>query len=316
MRTAVSLALTVGLVVSLAACSPSSPAADCDVIASGAASDAVKVAGDFGAKPDVTIGTLKATTETERTVAIVGDGETVTTGDVITADYTLFNATTGEELGATEYTESSAQEVPVDGTQVPPGVAATLACSQVGSRVVGVIPPVDFAGADEDSAAQDYDIVFVVDVVSIKPEAAPVLPKADGADQSAPEGFPTVVLADDGTPTVTIPDTAPPTELKIALLKKGTGTVVADGDDVTVHYVGVNWNTKKIFDSSWSRGEPASFNTGGVIAGFTKALVGQAVGSQVIVIIPPAEGYGEAGSPPDIGGTDTIVFVVDILGIG
>jgi peptidylprolyl isomerase len=124
------------------------------------------------------------------------------------------------------------------------------------------------------------------------------------------------VLDADGRPTVTIPDAAPPVELQIALLKKGDGAVVAAGDDVVVHYVGVNWNTKVIFDESWARGTPATFNTNGVIAGFTAALVGQAVGSQVIVIIPPDQGYGAAGSPPDIGGTDTLVFVIDILGLG
>jgi peptidylprolyl isomerase len=92
--------------------------------------------------------------------------------------------------------------------------------------------------------------------------------------------------------------------------------VVPEGANVTVHYTGVNWNTGVIFDSSWTRGEPTTFNTRQVIGGFTAALEGQTVGSQVLVVIPPDQGYGAAGSPPDIGGTDTIVFVVDILGIG
>jgi peptidylprolyl isomerase len=124
-----------------------------------------------------------------------------------------------------------------------------------------------------------------------------------------------VVLGADGTPTVTIPDFAPPADLKIAVLQKGSGAVVKSGANVVVHYVGVNWNTKKVFDSSWGRGAPATFGTGQVIQGFGAAIVGQTVGSQVIVIIPPSQGYGEAGSPPDIGPTDTLVFVVDILGI-
>jgi peptidylprolyl isomerase len=183
---------------------------------------------------------------------------------------------------------------------------------------VGVIPPADSfgdAGSTQLGVAAGEDIVFVVDVVSIEPPATPPLPKADGADQPAPEGFPAVELDGDGRPTITIPDTAPPTELQIAVLKQGEGAEVQPGEDVVVHYVGVNWNTKKIFDESWARGAPATFNTGGVIAGFTAALEGQKVGSQVIVVIPPDQGYGEAGSPPDIGGTDTLVFVVDILGI-
>jgi peptidylprolyl isomerase len=81
-----------------------------------------------------------------------------------------------------------------------------------------------------------------------------------------------------------------------------------------VQYTGINWNTKKVFDSSWDRGQSATFVTSQVIPGFTKALVGQKVGSQVIAIIPPADGYGDKGQGDDIGGTDTIVFVVDILG--
>ena len=124
------------------------------------------------------------------------------------------------------------------------------------------------------------------------------------------------MLADDGRPTVTIPDEAPPAELKIAVLKKGDGAVVPVASDVIVHYEGINWNTKEIFDESWARGEPSPFNTAQVIAGFTKAIEGQTVGSQVIAIIPPADGYGSTGRPPSIGGTDTLVFVVDILGLG
>ncbi len=99
------------------------------------------------------------------------------------------------------------------------------------------------------------------------------------------------------------------------MLKKGDGPVVGEGADVVVHYTGINWNTGVIFDSSWENGSPATFNTRGVIGGFTAALEGQTVGSQVLVVIPPDQGYGAAGSPPDIGGTDTIVFVVDILGL-
>ena len=56
------------------------------------------------------------------------------------------------------------------------------------------------------------------------------------------------------------------------------------------------------------------FSTDGVIAGFRNALVGQQVGSQVLVVIPPADGYGAQGQPSaGIGGTDTLVFVIDIL---
>jgi peptidylprolyl isomerase len=320
-RTAASLIVMAGLVASLAACSAQSTdeAADCTPVASGAVSDAVKVTGEFGDKPDVTIDFPTSAKATERSVVIAGDGDTAVAGDIVNVSFSLFNGETGVELPGTGYGEDATPtSFPIDEEQFLPGIVKTLECSTVGSRVVGVIPPEDSfgeAGSAQLGVAPGEDIVFVVDVLAIEPPAEPPLPKADGKDQPAPEGFPTVVLDDDGRPTITIPDSAPPAELKIALLKKGGGDEVKPGDDVVVHYVGMNWNTKVIFDESWARGEPATFNTKQVIAGFTAALEGQTVGSQVIVIIPPDQGYGAAGNPPDIGGTDTLVFVVDILGI-
>ena len=93
--------------------------------------------------------------------------------------------------------------------------------------------------------------------------------------------------------------------------------MVYDGANIIVHYHGVNWNTGEVFDSSWDRGEPASFPTSGVIPGFRDGLVGQTVGSRVFITIPPALGYGPSGGTGDgrIGAEDTIFFVVDILGL-
>jgi FKBP-type peptidyl-prolyl cis-trans isomerase len=84
---------------------------------------------------------------------------------------------------------------------------------------------------------------------------------------------------------------------------------------VLVQYTGVRWSNGETFDSTWDKGGvPTSFSTTGVVTGFQKALEGQTVGSQVLVVMPPAEGYGEG----EINSTDlkgeTLVFVVDILG--
>ena len=76
------------------------------------------------------------------------------------------------------------------------------------------------------------------------------------------------------------------------------------------------WRTGKVFDSSWSRNEPLTtvIGEGQVIKGWDTGLVGQTVGSRVLLVIPPADGYGTAGaSTAGIKGTDTLVFVVDIL---
>jgi peptidylprolyl isomerase len=83
-----------------------------------------------------------------------------------------------------------------------------------------------------------------------------------------------------------------------------------------VHYTGVIWGSGKQFDSSWDRRTPADFTigTGNVIPGWDTGLVGQTVGSQVLLVVPPDQGYGSNGnSQAGIAGTDTLVFVVDIL---
>jgi peptidylprolyl isomerase len=94
---------------------------------------------------------------------------------------------------------------------------------------------------------------------------------------------------------------------------------VAAGQTVVVQYVGAIWRNGYQFDSSWKRKQPFGFTIGAspsqVIAGWDKGLVGQTVGSRVMLVIPPADGYGKTGSPQaHIKGTDTLVFAVDILG--
>jgi peptidylprolyl isomerase len=84
---------------------------------------------------------------------------------------------------------------------------------------------------------------------------------------------------------------------------------------VLVHYVGKIWGTDKEFDSSWNRGAPVMFQigTGKVIKGWDQGLVGVPVGSRVLLVIPPKLGYGEQGQGDVIKGTDTLVFVVDVI---
>ena len=114
-----------------------------------------------------------------------------------------------------------------------------------------------------------------------------------------------------------MPKGDPPTGLVAQPLIKGKGREVLAGQKINVHYTGALWRNGKVFDSSWKSGK--SFNlpigTGQVIAGWDEGLVGQTVGSQVLLVVPPDKGYGAGGQPSaGIKGTDTLVFVVDILG--
>jgi peptidylprolyl isomerase len=326
LRTALSLVVVLGLVGSLAACSAGTEeaSADCTPAKSGKASESVEVSGKFGSAPTVKIDDPLTTKTTQRSVVIDGDGTVAEAGFDITTEFTVYNGTTGESIDATDYADA-----PVEWTldeSLIAGFTKTLQCSAAGSRVVGVIAPEDGIAAESleglGLGAED-SLVVVADLLTAeKPaEVAPTLPKADGEDQPRPEGFPDikVSIADDeaGTPTLTLPGGDAPTELQLAVLKKGDGEEVGTGADVIVNYTGMNWATSEVFDSSWDRGQPAPFNTAQVIPGFTQALEGQTVGSQILVVIPPALAYGTTaeGSTNELA-DQTLVFIIDIVGLG
>lgn len=122
-------------------------------------------------------------------------------------------------------------------------------------------------------------------------------------------------------PTLTVPDTAAPRTLTQQTLVEGKGATVAKGDTLVANYLGQTWapknNEPNVFDSSFSRGAPAAFviGVGQVIPGWDKTLVGKKLGSRVLMTVPPADGYGSAGqSSAGISGTDTLIFVVDLIG--
>ncbi|WP_066039042.1 FKBP-type peptidyl-prolyl cis-trans isomerase [Herbiconiux solani] len=306
----------------LAGCSSSDPApastdsadqasGDCTSASAGTESNSVTVTGDVGSAPTTAFTGPLTVDTTQRTVVTEGTGDTVKTGDVATIDFTIYNATSGSQVFSTLDEGGTQLQLTVDATQYIPGIVNAVNCVPVGSRVVAVIPPADAFGDTGNTSlgitATD-SMVMVADVEGIIPT------RAQGEDQPAQDGFPTVTLGDDGAPTVTIPSGDAPTELKTEVLKKGDGPTVGDGDNVTVQYQGLVWGTGKIFDQSWGQGGPRTFPTTGVVKGFSAALVGQSVGSQVVVVIPPDQGYGSAGnSSAGISGTDTIVFVIDIL---
>jgi FKBP-type peptidyl-prolyl cis-trans isomerase len=117
-------------------------------------------------------------------------------------------------------------------------------------------------------------------------------------------------------PTVKVPKGAPPQKLVIKDLEEGSGPEAKPGDEVTVHYVGVNYKTGKQFDASWDRGEPFTFMLGEglVVEGWEKGIPGMKPGGRRELIIPPEMGYGYSrieGIPPG----STLVFVVDLVSV-
>jgi peptidylprolyl isomerase len=107
----------------------------------------------------------------------------------------------------------------------------------------------------------------------------------------------------------------PPSVLTGKDLVVGTGTTAGPNDTVQVQYVGSLYSTGKVFDASWTDNGPATFPLSGVVPGFKDAIVGMKVGGRREIVIPPADGYGAAGSPPAIPPDATLVFVIDLLAI-
>ncbi len=321
MRRAPALIASAGLLVAvLTGCSTPVDAADCDApVMEGAASKLVSVSGEFGAAPTVDFPTPLKTDTTQVSEIIAGTGEGLVPDQLVKLDLSLYNGTTGALISAGEYDGANQASIALDAEQTLPGLAQGLECAQVGSRLALIVSPDDGlgpAGGDANSAiGTDDSLVFVIDVVRAN------LLRSDGANRPVASGLPSVVLAPDGTPGITIPSSEPPAKLQIGVLKKGRGEEIAEGDTATLHYTGVLWNEKTVFDSSWQTGKPADFliadgskTEGGLIPGFAQAVIGQTVGSQIIAVIPPDQAYGDEASQTIPAGS-TLVFVVDILGV-
>jgi peptidylprolyl isomerase len=234
-------------------------------------------------------------------------------------DYVLFNVEGKVWAGDREVVDSFADHQPQGLPLALSGVPAWkhLAGARVGSRVLMVVPPKEGFGAAGDpqaSVTSGDTLVFVFDILAALPAGAHVsgtpVPYRPG------RRLPSVRMTADG-PVITVPSkVSPPRSLVSRLLIRGHGRPVVNGDTVVVQYTGVVWRTGKVFGSSWTRRFPEAFQLGAgqVIPGWERGLGGMPAGSRVLLIVPPALGYGKSGDPPYVAGTDTLVFVVDIVG--
>jgi FKBP-type peptidyl-prolyl cis-trans isomerase len=275
----------------------------------------VSAAGTFGKTPTVKIPARKAGGNLYVKTEVQGSGPVLAKSDAFLTNYVVYIwSGTTHKLVLSTYT--STPQV-LSGTLLP-GLETALDGKRMGSRVLAVLPPKYGYGAEgntEVGVTGTDTLVFVVDMIKAYSATA----SASGTHVSnGGGGLPTVSAATGKAPTVTIPNSTPPSSLVVKTLIKGNGPPVAKGQEVVTQYVGLNWRTRAIFDSSWSRGAPFGFQIDAspaqIIPGWDKGLLGVPVGSRVMLIIPPKDGYGSAGeSSAGIKGTDTLVFVVDIL---
>lgn len=301
------LLLTAGIVASLTSCATAPFAQSCTpTVHSGDATAVITATGTFGSKPTVKFPTPIVTKGVERAETLTGTGPTVTDGDVVVIKYTAYNGATGDIVGQGDY--SGAGQALTLGESVNKAVSVGLDCASVGSRVVIASSA---ANAGQDPAKFPDSIVFVIDVVSAFPG------KAWGTPQIPQAGMPSVVTAPNGTPGITVPKQDPPSTLTVNALRVANGKTVKAGDKVVVKYTALLWSDSSVFDSTWTKGQAKIVTltpSATVTKGFVKGLVGQKVGSQVLIVAPPSDGYGSAGSSGVPAGS-TLIYVVDILGV-
>jgi FKBP-type peptidyl-prolyl cis-trans isomerase len=309
-RAAALVAIPMLAAAAVAGCGSSSSSSS----ANAGSNSAVTATGSFGAAPKVTIPAQKAAGALYTKTLIQGTGAPLTTSESLLGNFVLYDwtGTTHKMLGST----FSAGTPTLFAGPLLPGLEKALIGQKTGSRVLAVIPPKDGFGAQGNSqigVGGKDTLVFVIDMIQEFNNKSGV---TGSQTSNGGSGLPTVTATPGKAPTVAIPSTAPPKTLQVKNLIKGAGSTVTKGQYLVVQYTGVNWRTKKAFDSSWTRGQPFStpIGVGQVIKGWDSGLVGQTVGSRVLLVIPPALGYGKTGSSQaGIKGTDTLVFVVDIL---
>jgi FKBP-type peptidyl-prolyl cis-trans isomerase len=295
----------------LAGCGSSSPSS------SPGPNAAVTANGAFGHAPSVKIPKEKPASTLAVKTLIQGNGATIQKSDLVLSNFTLYlwSGTTNKLVDSTY--PFTPQVLPAS---LLPGIQTALTGKKLGSRVLAVLPPKEGYGSSGNSqlgVSGTDTLVFVMDLIQRYTSGTV---SASGSHVSSGGGaLPSVSTAHGGAPAVTIPKgVAAPKTLTAKTLIKGSGPAVTKGQDLVVQYTGVNWRTGKVFDSSWVRAMPYAFRIGAtpsqVIPGWDKGLVGQTVGSRVMLLIPPSDGYGSAGqAQAGIKGTDTLVFVVDII---
>lgn len=285
--------------------------------ASGDEIPGLEVSGDFGKAPEVTLDEPLTNTETLSEVVIEGDGAEVQEGHTASLHIQVLSGKDGEKkIGTYE------QGTPVTGLMsegdIFPAVLDSVVGLEAGSRVaISATPKEAFGetGAEQYGLSPDENVIFVVDVMSVP------LDGPEGEQAELPSDAPTIQENAQGEVTGFTFENAPkkPSDkLQVIPVVEGEGDPVASGDAVTFDYLGQIYGTKTVFDESFSS-SPKTFQVGvgSLIKGWDEGLIGVKAGSRVMIIAPPEYGYGKAGNPQaKIKGTDTLVFVVDVLGVG
>jgi len=246
-----------------------------------------------------------------------GTGKQIGGEDEVSAHYLLVNGKNGKQVDARLGKEAVGLSMADKSLQS--AIQSAMVGQKVGSRLLVAIPAREAVGDQGNSQlgiAPADTLVYYFEVTDVKTP----LTQATGTPVPPKPGLPTIEMGK--TPQepakITIPKGAtPPTKTVVQPLIEGKGPKVAAGQTVRVTYTGATWREpSKPFDYSGKSPEghvEFAVGKGELIKGWDEGIPGHAVGSRLLVIVPPADGYGKQGREPDIKGDDTLVFVLDIL---
>lgn len=264
-------------------------------------------------KPKVTVDEGFEATKTTSKVLSAGSGDELVAGDAVKVNYVAINGRTGKEFD-NSFTSDKPLTLTLSDKEVLAGFVKGLTGQKVGSRVLVAIPPKDgFGQAQPDlGMKKDDTMVFLFDVVAKVPTSAA------GKAKDLPKDLPKLVLDAKKQPSAfekTSTTDAKKDKASANVVIEGTGPAVELGQTLSVHYLGQIYPSGKTFDSSWARGAPSSFALaeGQLIKCWTDQLVGQKIGSRVVLVCPADVAYGKEGSGADIKGGDTLIFSIDLL---
>jgi peptidylprolyl isomerase len=277
----------------------------------GTSLESIKVSKDK--TPKVTVGKGFETDKTETRVIEAGDGEALKDGDVVKVNYAALNGRTGKQFDSS-YTRGVPVTWTLADTQVFPGIVKGLKGQKVGSRVVVGVSPKDGFGQKQESfdIEADDSLVFVFDIVSKVPT------EVTGKAKDLPSTLPKIKLDKDKHPsgfTTSASVEKKQTKASLHTVIAGDGAKVKKGQTLTAQYVGQVYPDGDVFDSSWDRGAATfAVGTGQLIKCWDELLVGQKLGSRVVVVCPANKAYGD--TPPQgsaIKKGDTLIFAIDLL---
>jgi peptidylprolyl isomerase len=239
---------------------------------------------------------------------VKGAGPKVLEDGAVTVNYVGINARTGETFDSS-FDRGEPATFPLDG--VVAGFQKGLVGQRVGDRVLVAMTGedgYDGSGGNPQIGVNVGDsLVFVVDIV------ATTLAGAEGKEVEPKDGLPKVSLTDD-KPQVSIPESDPPTKTALQPLIIGDGAKVKETDVVTTRSVTVLWKDGKVVDDSWDQRWAPDPQTGQTrLEAMQKAMVGQPVGSRLMMVFPPGTAYKNGDRTQGITKDDTVVMVVDIL---